>query len=313
MVHDSFHTFKSREKSDLIETLKTMGAKCKTCAPFSPLECVTSCHLWKLKNELRQLRQTIEDPDFLRELITVLKNNTRIHILKTITKGRYSIAKLQQQLRKEGYLQNRETINAEDLRPLVRVGLATESQDHYSATIFGSRLTEILGDFAEFIDILPAQSECYEETVLDSLLSGPKSFEDFKAFMSPKNASRILKRLKTVGLVEAPGDREYVFFFRSKRDPNKESLTETEKKIYFGLPEEGIAATKLATRVKISLRGTYKYLRGLKGKKLVFTRRTPRIYILTEKGEKLALLLKTLQDLVGEVRQSSWHVNTEKS
>ena len=314
MIANSFHTSKNGQKtSDLVETLKILGAECRTCAPLSPLECVTRCNLWKLKNELRQLRETMDDPNFIKQLINVLKNNTRLRILKTIVQGRYSVTKLQEQLRREGYLDSRETINEEHLRPLVEVGLAAESQDHYYATTFGDRLNEILGGFAEFVDILPAHSECYEETILDSLASGPKRFEDLEAYLSPKIASRILKRLKTVGLIEAPEARDYVFFFRSKRDPNKESLCETEERIYLALPEGGIAARKLAAKTNISLRRTYKCLRGLKGKKLIFTRKNPRTYSLTQKGEKLASLLKALQDLVGEVWQSSWHVSAEKS
>jgi predicted transcriptional regulator len=302
-----------QNSSDLVETLKTLGAECRNCTPLSPLECETRCNLWKLKNELRRLRETIDDPGFIRDLINVLKNNTRLYILETIVKGRYSIPKLQEQLRKEGYLHSRDTIDQEYLRPLVEVGLAAESQDHYYATTFGDRLNAMLGEFIDFVDILPAHSECYEETVLDSLLSGPKSFEDLEAYVSPQIASRILKRLKSVGLVEAPTDRDYVFFFRSKRDPKKESLSGTETRTYLAIPEEGIAARKLAAKTKISLRRTYSYLRALKGKKLIFTRKNPRMYKLTEKGQRLASLLKALQDLVGEVWQSSWHVNAEKS
>jgi len=315
MIDEPFHYFKTEQKtSDLVKKLKVLGVECRTCTPLSPIECVTRCSLWKLKNELRQLRETMDDPNFIKELINVLKNNTRLRILKTIVSGRYSLTKLQEQLRKEGYPHSRDTVSEEDLRPLVEVGLAAESQDYYYATVFGGHLSELLGDFVEFVDVLPAHSECYEETILDALLSGPKTFEDLEVYLSPKIASRILKRLKTVGLIDAPKKRDYVFFFRSKRDPNKESLSETEKRVYLGLPEEGIAARKLAAKSKISLRRTYKYLRGLKGKKLIFTRKSPRTYNLAERGEKLASLLRGLQDLVGEVWQSSWHVSdAEKS
>jgi predicted transcriptional regulator len=195
----------------------------------------------------------------------------------------------------------------------VQVGLAAESQDQYYATTFGGRLNELLLDFAQFAEILPVHSECYEETILDALSSQPKTFEDLEAYLSPKIASRILKRLKNVGLIETPGERDYVFFFQSKRDPKKESLGETEAKVYHKIPEEGISAKKLADKTGISLRRTYKYLRGLKGKKLIFTRKTPKLYHLTGKGEKLASLLKNLQGLVEEVWQSSWHVSAEKS
>ena len=54
--------------------------------------------------------------------------------------------------------------------------------------------------------------------------------------------------------------------------------------------------------------------RGLKGKKLVFTRKTPKTYGLTVKGEKLAPLMQDLQSLVEETWQTSEQVVTnEKS
>jgi predicted transcriptional regulator len=196
----------------------------------------------------------------------------------------------------------------------MQVGLAAEAQEQYYATTFGGRLTEVLEDFSDFVDVLPAHSECYEETLIDAMLSGPKTFEDLAAFVSPKIASRILKRLKTSGLIQTPEERDYVFFFRSKRDPEKEAFSETERRVYSNIPEDGISARKLADKTDISLRRTYKYLRGLKGKKLAFTRKTPKLYSLTAKGEKLAQLLRGLQGVVEEVWQSSWHVfTTEKS
>ena len=314
MIEDSLNTVRNGYRNhDMVETLKTLGAECRNCAPLSPLECVTHCSLWKLKNELRQLRETMDDPNFIKDLFNVLKNNTRMHILKTIVKGRYSVGKLQEQLKRDGYLHSRDTINEEYLRPLVQVGLAAEAQDQYYATTFGGRLNGLLGDFAEFADILPAHSECYEEIILDALSSGPKTFEALEAYLSPTIASRILKRLKTVGLIETPGERDYVFFFQSKRDPRKEMLGETEGKAYGNISEEGVSARKLADKTGISLRRTYKHLRGLKGKKLIFTRKTPKLYRLTGKGETLASLLKGLQGLVEEVWQSSWHVSAEKS
>ena len=151
-------------------------------------------------------------------------------------------------------------------------------------------------------------------SLLGALLSVPNNFDDVKAFLSPKVASRILKRLKTAGLVETPKERDYVFFFRSKRDPNRESFSPTERKVYDNISEEGISAKKLAEKTGISLRRTYKYLRGLKGKKLVFTRRTPKAYGLTDKGERLASLLHELQSLVEETWNSSEQIiNGDKS
>ena len=106
------------------------------------------------------------------------------------------------------------------------VGLATEAREEYYATNFGGRLTELLENFPEFAEMLPAHSECYEEILLQSLLSGPKTFEDIEALISPKIASRILKRLRSVGLIETPEERDYIFFFKSKRDPDKETFSD---------------------------------------------------------------------------------------
>jgi DNA-binding HxlR family transcriptional regulator len=301
------------KKQDLSEMLRTLDAECRNCAPLNPLECVTRCKVWKLKNELRRLRETMDNPNFMKDLFNVLKNETRLHILNAIVKGRYSVSQLQQQLKKAGYCHSQETIAEEYVRPLMDVGLAAENRDEYYATIFGGRLNEVLEGFPEFGNVLPAHSECYEETLLSALLSGPKTFQEVEELISPKVASRVLKRLKTGELIETPEERDYVFFFRSKRDPNKETFFVTERVVYDSIPEDGISAKKLAEKTGLSMRRIYKYLRGLKGKKLVFTRKTPKSYCLTEKGERLALVLQGLQDLIEEVWNSSEQVVSENS
>ena len=301
------------KKQDLSEMLRTLDAECRNCAPLNPLECVTRCKVWKLKNELRKLRETMDNPNFMKDLFNVLKNETRLHILNAIVKGRYSVSQLQQELKKAGYCHSQETIAEEYVRPLMDVGLAAETRDEYYATIFGGRLTEVLEGFPEFVEVLPAHSECYEETLLSALLAGPKTFQEVEEFISPKVASRVLKRLKTGELIETPEERDYVFFFRSKRDPKKETFFVTERVVYDSLPEDGISAKKLAEKTGLSMRRIYKYLRGLKGKKLVFTRKTPKSYGLTEKGERLALVLQGLQDLIEEVWNSSEQVVSENS
>jgi len=312
---DVMFTSRSAERNrDLAELLRTLDAECRNCAPLTPLRCITRCNIWKLKNELRQLRETMDNPNFIKDLFNVLKNETRLHILSAIVNGRYSVSQLQQELKKAGRSHSQDTIDEEYLRPLMEVGLAAEAQDQYYATMFGGRLTELLESFPEFVNVLPAHSECYEETLLSALLSGPKTFQDVEALISPKIAPRILKRLKTANLIETPEERDYVFFFQSKRDPNKETFSSSERKVYDNISEEGISAKKLAEKTGISLRRTYKYLRGLKGKKLVFTRKNPKAYSLTDKGEKLASLLQELQNLVEETWNSSKQVvNGENS
>jgi DNA-binding HxlR family transcriptional regulator len=298
----------AEKKQDLAEMLRTLDEECRNCAPLNPLECVTRCNTWKLKNELRRLRETMDNPNFIKDLFNVLKNETRLHILNAIVKGRYSVSQLQLELKNAGYVHSQDTITEEYMRPLLDVGLAAEARDEYYATIFGGRLTELLDGFPEFVNVLPAHSECHEETLLGALLSGPKTFQEVEALIPSKIASRVLKRLKTGGLIDTPEERDYVFFFQSKRDPNKETFSETERKVYDSIPEEGISAKKLADKAELSIRRIYKYLRGLKGKKLVFTRKTPKSYALTAKGEKLASLLQDLQDLVEETWNSSEQV-----
>jgi len=292
-------TVKNAEKHNaLAELIAKLDAECRTCAPLTPLECITRCNVWKMKNELRQLRETMDNPNFVKDLLNVLKNNTRLHVLKTIVKRRYSVSNLQEELKKAGYSHSQETIHHEYLYPLLAVGLAAEAQEQYYATAFGGRLNELIGDFSEFADVLPAHSECYEEVLLEAFLSEPKTFEEITAVVSSKVASRVLKRLKTAGLIETPAERDYVFFFKSKRNPAKETLSSIEAKVYGNISEEGISAKKLAEKTSISLRRTYKYLRSLKGKKLVFTRKTPKTYCLTDKGERIAWLLNEVNKLV---------------
>jgi predicted transcriptional regulator/DNA-binding HxlR family transcriptional regulator len=298
----------SENNKDLSTMLKTLDAECRNCAPITPLECINRCHVYKLKNELRKLRETMNKPNYLKELYNALKNETRLHILKSIVNGRYSVSQLQQELKKTGHSHSQETINEEYLQPLMAVGLATESRDEYYATTFGGRLTELLIEFPEFVEVLPAHSECYEEMLLRALLPGPKTFESIENIISPKIASRILKRLRQVGLIQTPEERDYIFFFKSKRDPNKEAFTVTERKIYEAIPKEGISAGKLAKETELSMRRTYKYLRGLKGKKLVFIRRTPKAYGLTDKGEMLATVLQEVQQIVDETWMSSQQI-----
>ena len=296
------------DNHDLAGMLRSLNAECRNCAPITPLECISRCRVYKLKNELRKFRETMDNPNYIKELFNVLKNETRLHILQAIVNGRYSVSQLQQELKKTGHSHSQDTISEEYLRPLMAVGLATEARDEYYATTFGGRLTELLGNFPEFVEMLPAHSECYEETILQSLLSGPKTFEAVEALISPKIASRILKRLRSAGLIETPMERDYIFFFKSKRDPNKENFTLTERRIYDAIPNEGISAGKLAKETGLSIRRTYKYLRGLKGKKLVFIRKTPKAYGLTCKGEKLASVLQELQQIVEETWSSSEQV-----
>jgi len=304
---------KTENKGNLHESLRSLDAKCGDCSPITPLECITTCRVYKLKNELRYLWEAIDNPNYMTELFNVLKNQTRLHILQTIASGKHSVSQLQQRLKNAGHSHSQDNIIREYLRPLMAVGIATVSREEYYTTTFGSRLTEQLGWFPQLADKLPGRSECFEEALLQSLLSEPKTFEQVEEVIPPKTVSRTLKRLRSVRLIKASKERAYIFFFKSKRDPNKETFTASEQRIYDAISPEGTSAGKLSKETGLCMRRTYKYLRALKGKKLVFTRQTPMTYGLTCKGQKLALVLKNLQQIVEDTWNSSQRVMQESA
>jgi predicted transcriptional regulator len=278
--------------------LRSLDSECRSCAPITPLECLTRCRVYRLKNELRVLRKNLDNPDYLQGLFNVLKNEKSLHTLKVLVNSRYSLNQLQLESKKAGYRYHQSAISKEILQPLLSLGLVFELQDEYYLTLFGNRLTKLLGCLADFAPMLPVSSKCYEEIVLQHLLSGSKTFESIEAVILLRNVSRTLKRLRSTGLIKTSADREYVFFFKTKREPNKESLTVTEQKIYDAITHKGISAGKLAIQTKVSTRVTYRCIKHLKGKKLVFQRRTPKAYDLTEKGKILATALDDLQNTV---------------
>lgn len=165
--------------------IKMLNAECRNCAPTSPLECITRCRVYQLKNELRQLWGAMDNPDYIKELFNVLKNETRLSILQAIVNNTSSVSQLQKELTKTRQHIGQGALT-EYLHPLITVGLATIVRDEYRATAFGVRLTSNLGGFPKFMAALPAHSECYEETILCALLSGPKTFQDIEAVIEPK-------------------------------------------------------------------------------------------------------------------------------
>jgi len=277
--------------------LRVLG-ECRNCSPLTPLECISRCKHWRLKNEMRRFNEIMENPNFMKDLMNVLKNDTRLVTLMMISKGRCSVGALQDRLRKAGESHSQGTIIDQYLRRLLEVGLVAEAQNEYYATTFGVGVTELVENSASIVGFLPKSSECYEENILMALLGGPKTYEDMNRLISQKIISRILKRLKTVNLIKTPRERDYIFFFKSKRDPDKETLISTEKRVYDNIPEEGISVKRLAERIKLSKRRTYKHIRHLKGTKLVFFRKRPKVYRLTSDGEKVATFIKDLRDLV---------------
>jgi predicted transcriptional regulator len=292
-----------KETKDKINTSATLGEledKCKNCSPLSPIICVTSCNAWKLKNELKKMRDKVKDPQFQLKLLNALKNVRRLEILEMVSKGRRSAERLQQEMRKLGHQHSRETITEEYVEPLISVGLINEDRSQYYATAFGNRIYAIAKDLKEIGNRLPPHSECYEELALRALLDFPKTFEDLQVVVPSKGLARVLHRLQEEKLIQTSTEKDRVFFFKTQRSPINDNFSSTERRVYANIPVEGISARKLAQKTAISLRRTYRYLRRLKGKKLVFTRNRPRRYALSSEGTQLAMVIDGIFESVAE-------------
>jgi predicted transcriptional regulator len=286
--------------ASLADLLRTLKRNCQSCNPLTPITCVTACKTWRLKNQLRKLHQKIENPNFMTKMLNTLKSKRRLQLLQTISRQHYSVIGLQQELKKQGFNHSQQTITNEYINPLIDVGLADQDHNLYYATAFGGKLSALVKDFSDFADLLPPHSECYEEIALDVLLRGPKTYEELRGMIPAKSVARVLSRLQKATLAETSEEKHYIFFFPTKRSPNGSNLSCTERRVYENIPAEGICARKLAENAGISLRRTYKYLRKLKGKKLVFTRKKPTAYALTAKGTQTAIILEAIHKLAVE-------------
>ena len=289
------------EQTNLTNTLNRMKETCSKCNPISTVTCIADCNIWRMKNEFRDLHKKMKNKDFMTRLYNALKNTKRLQVLEILSKNHTTLSKLQQELKKPDHYHSQETIIKEYLDPLIEVGLAAHKGDKYFATVLGRRLNEAVMRHFHFAELLPPHSQCQEETVLAAIFGEPKTHEALERLIPPGNVARVLSRLQSTGLVSTKKENDYIFFFKTQRDLSKESVSPTEKKTYENILEEGISARRLAQAANISLRRTYKYLRRLKGKKLVFTREKPKVYALTDEGVRLASVLQRIQDLTREV------------
>jgi len=300
-----------QEKTRLAEAIDKAKETCEYCRPLTPITCTTGCNVWKLRNELRRLYEKMGNPDFMKNLLNTLKNKRRLEILEMLQKGHHSIVRLQQKLRKLGYYHSQETIAAEYIDPLVEAGLVRENNGKNHATMFGCELNSLIKDFGIAGECLPPHSECYEEKVIETLSECPKTYKELKSVIPAKSLSRVLKRLQETKLITKSNENSYIFYCRTKRNSTQEKLSPTEKRAYKHIPEGGITAQKLADKAGISLRRTYKYLRKLRGKKLVFRRKRPKIYVLTIVGSQIAKLLDEMRTLLAQFDKA--HQNLQLS
>lgn len=258
--------------------------------------CIERCEMWKTKNEFLEMNGTLCEDDHVHNLLNALKNDRRQKIIEALSNHPHSIKGLQEYLKRKGYYHSRYTIASEYVEPLVKSGLVKKDGAKHKLTLYGQRFRNMLKRF-NLKDSLPRHSRCYEEKLLKKLKDGPKTYAALDKSVTEKSLSRSLRRLVENGLVRKSKTPNHVFYFRTKKAPKK-AFSPTEKKVYETIPEVGISAQELSKEVGINLRRTYKYLRRLRNRRLVFTRKRPKTYELTLPGREIANFLEETENLV---------------
>jgi len=241
--------------------------------------------------------------DHAHDLLNAVKNDRRQKVMEALSARPRSTRGLQEYLKNKGYYHSQHTIAGAYIEPLVKASLVKKDGNRHKLTLYGQKFLEIFKKF-HFENQLPSNSRCYEEIVLKKLEGGPKSYADLVASVTQKSLSRSLKRLTENGLVTKSKTSDYVFYLKTKKVPKK-AFSPTEKKVYETIPEVGISARDLSKRTSINLRRTYKYLRRLRKKRLVFTRKKPKTYELTPYGIELANFLEETAKLVSDASKAS--------
>ena len=246
---------------------------------------------------------TLYADDYAHNLLNAVKNDRRRKVIEALSQRPRSIKGLQEYLKGQGYYHSRRTIARTYVEPLVEAGLVKKDGTKYRLTLYGRKFKDVLSRF-NVEDSLPSHSRCYEEILLKKLKDGPKSYSDLARSVPQNTLSRPIQRLTEEGLVTKSKSSDYVFYFRTKKVPKKR-FSPTERKVYEAIPEVGVSARELSRKVGINLRRTYKYLRRLRKRRLVFTRKRPRTYELTPSGREAANFLEETANLVLDASRAS--------
>jgi predicted transcriptional regulator len=288
--------------AELFDILSKADAFCRYCKPESPMHCVERCEIWRTKNEFLEMNKIFED-EHIQNLLNAVKNSRRKSVIRALRERPRGIKGLQEYLKNSGYNHSQRTIIREYVDPLVKTGLVKRDGAKYRLTLYGQKFHDVLSRF-NIENPLPHHSHCYEETVLKKLKEGSKSYGDLSDCLSQTSLSRTLKRLIENGLVSKSGTSEYIFYFKTKKVPKK-PFSPTEKRVYDSIPEVGTSARDLSMKLNINIRRTYKYLRRLRKRRLVFTRKRPRTYALTASGIELADFIEETAKLVLDAEKAS--------
>jgi len=283
-----------REAESLTDALNKAESYCKDCKTSSPIVCVERCDIWRVKHEILETRRVVGESTHVRRLLNVLKNKRRWKILDALCERSGSVKELQRNLRESGFHHSRQTIVEAYLKPMIKVGLVREEGLRFKATFYGRKIHDTLAG-RNSLSFLPVHSCCYEEVVLKEL-NKPKTFNELATLVPQKSLSRILMRLRARGLLAKSSRTDYVFYHKVKGKP-KMKLSQTEKRVFDAIPQVGIPVRQLSRTLGINVRRTYKYLRRLREKKLVFALKIHRTYELTFQGREILNILDEIENL----------------
>jgi len=264
--------------------------------------CVERCDVWRVKNEIVEVGRIMREPGHTKTLLNAVKSVRRLTVIDALQERPLSVKDLQQHLRKSGYRHSRSTVTNTYLKPLREAGLIKEDGGRYRLTFYGRKIREVLQGLG-CRSTLPVHSCCYEEVVMKALVSGPKTFDELAALLNPKSLSRVLMRLRRRELMTQRHVGDYVFYHRAKKKAAV-SLSPTEERVFESIPDVGVSARALSKSVDITLRRTYKCLRRLRAKKLVFALRIPKTYELTPRGAEIAVVLDDIMKLASQSTSS---------
>jgi len=286
---------KLREAETLADAIEKADNYCGNCKASSPMICVERCDVWRLKHEILETRRLIGESNHKRQLLNVLKNKRRLKVLDVLCERSLSAKELQRTLRESGFYHSRRTIAEAYLKPMIKVGLVREEGVLIKVTFYGRKIRDKLAQL-DSMSLLPIHSCCYEEMVLKLLDSEPKTFNELALNVPLKSLSRILMRLRAKGLLVKSSLTDHVFYHRVERN-RKIRLSPTEERVFEAIPQTGISVRQLTKVVGISLRRTFKYLRRLREKKIVFAFKVRRNSELTVEGRKIVNALDEIEKL----------------
>jgi len=285
---------KISEASSLVDALGRAERYCESCKASSPMVCVERCEVWRVKHEILEIRRVAGENTHTRRLLNAMKNKRRLKILDALCERSRNVKELQMHLRESGFHHSHRTIVEAYLKPLMRVGLVGEDGVRFRVTFYGRKIRDMLTGLGS-LNLLPFHSCCYEEVVLKELRK-PKTFSELATHVPPKSLSRTLMRLRARGLLVKGPRTDNVFYHRVKGKPRMR-LSPTEKRVFDAIPQLGISVRQLSKVVGINLRRTFKYLRRLREKKLVFALKVHRTYELTVQGREIMNILDEMEKL----------------